>query len=222
MGHVFWTLIAIFLFGFSQRALCVPVVESGKDPSRLSTPPLLLPLEPEVFSPSEESHGAEQGAALTPSPAEDAHFPDFTPVTLSIAQASRALDAFLTVRKKYKNSGIDAYETIEDFVDNAREGKGFLQEIQKYGFKTVSEWNTIVVTMIFAYSAEEEKLEDSVSSQVRAIEEDPSLDKALKIRIITSLRAMLPSEHNRKIIRALLKNADNAKKLQLLSKDSDD
>jgi hypothetical protein len=147
--------------------------------------------------------------------------PDVTVIELTADIARRSIDALALVRDKYKDANLENYESWQDFVDKTEDGKRFEVDIKAAGFATVDEWNTAVTSVSFAYSALTDNLADDLQTQIAEIEKDTSIAQDLKDRMIKGLKAMIPSENNKKIVQALIDNPAYTEKLKLLAEEGE-
>lgn len=130
--------------------------------------------------------------------------------------ARRALDVYLMVKEKYKDSELDQYENLQDFVDQSPEGKTFEADIKTAGFDNVNDWNLAIVTLGFAYSSSIDDPTADILQQIAELEQDTELAQDMKDRMIASLRAMIPSENNKKVVADMLADPVYADKLKQL------
>jgi hypothetical protein len=140
-------------------------------------------------------------------------------VELSLEQARRSLDAFVLVRDKYENTTIYEYETLEEFVEKTSDGKRLEADVKSFGFASVGEWNKVITTVSLAYSAVADDPKGDMAQQIADIEADPSLAADVKLRMVNSLRSMIPSENNKKVMAELIKDQSYADKLRLLAEE---
>ncbi len=147
--------------------------------------------------------------------------PDVTVIELTADIARRSVDALALVRDKYKDANLENYESWQDFVDKTEDGKRFEVDIKAAGFATVDEWNTAVTSVSFAYSALTDTLADDLQTQIAEIEKDTSIAQDLKDRMIKGLKAMIPSENNKKIVQALIDDPAYTEKLKLLAEEGE-
>jgi hypothetical protein len=145
--------------------------------------------------------------------------PDVTVIELTQDIARRSVDAFVVVRDKYKDANIEDYEKLQDFVDQTDVGKNFEADIKASGFTTVEEWNVAIASVGFAYSAIIDNNADELEAQIADIEKNASIAQDLKDRWIKGLRAMIPSENNRKVVQALIDDPAYTEKLKLLAEE---
>ncbi|WP_162914330.1 hypothetical protein [Taklimakanibacter lacteus] len=183
-----------------------PPAESGED---LTEPP---PPEPDDQSDTEET---------SPDDLSFGEIPDVTVIELTDDIARRSIDALALVRDKYKDANLENYESWQDFVDKTDEGKKFEADIKAAGFANVDEWNIAVTSVSFAYSAITDNLADDLAAQIAEIEKDTSLAQDMKDRMIKGLKAMIPSENNKKIVQAMIDDPDYTEKLRLLAEEGE-
>jgi hypothetical protein len=147
--------------------------------------------------------------------------PDVTVIELTPDIARRSIDALALVKDKYKDANLENYESWQDFVDKTDDGKRFEADIKAAGFATVDEWNTAVTSVSFAYSALTDNLADDLQTQIGEIEKDTSIAQDLKDRMINGLKAMIPSEYNKKIVQAMIDDPAYTEKLKLLAEEGE-
>jgi len=192
--------------GTEQTPVQPPAAKSGED---LTQPP---PADSGDETDTEES---------SPDDLSYGEIPDVTVIELTDSIARRALDALGLVRDKYKDANLENYESLQDFVDQTDEGKRFEADLKAAGFATVDEWNVAVTSVSFAYSAITENLTDDLTAQITEIEQDGSLAQDMKDRMIKGLKAMIPSENNKKVVQALIDDPAYAEKLKLLAEEGE-
>ncbi|QIG50942.1 hypothetical protein G5V57_26350 [Nordella sp. HKS 07] len=192
--------------GTEQPPVQPPAAKSGED---LTQPP---PADSGDETDTEES---------SPDDLSYGEIPDVTVIELTDSIARRALDALGLVRDKYKDANLENYESLQDFVDQTDEGKRFEADLKAAGFATVDEWNVAVTSVSFAYSAITENLTDDLTAQITEIEQDSSLAQDMKDRMIKGLKAMIPSENNKKVVQALIDDPAYAEKLKLLAEEGE-
>jgi hypothetical protein len=209
----------------------LPVGVAAKDESRLpqlqqlagETPPAApLPL-PDAGTPA-------QGEDLTaPDPNPPTGDEGISPDDMSLGEvpvvetmelttdiARRAIDSYVLVKTKYENAELEQYENLQDFVDQNTQGKEFDADIKAAGFATVNDWNLAITTLGFAYTALSDDPSADIQQQIGEIEGDAELAQDMKDRMIASLKAMIPSENNRKVVDELMKDPAYAEKLKQL------
>ncbi len=140
-------------------------------------------------------------------------------VELTPESARKGMDAFALVRERYADSSIYQYENLEEFVEKTEEGKKFETDIKSFGFATIDEWNKVITTIGFAYSAITDSPTEDIEKQIAEIQADTSLARDMKDRMVKSLSAMVPTPNNRKVLEALAKDAEYGDKLKLLAEE---
>ena len=137
-------------------------------------------------------------------------------VELTEDSARRAIDAYVTLKDKYKDAELENYENLQDFVDNTPQGKAFEADVKAAGFANVNEWNLVITTASFTYSNVIDDQTDDIKQQIEDVKEDPEIAQDMKDRMIKSLQAMIPSENNRKIIEKLTEDPAFSDKIKSL------
>lgn len=145
--------------------------------------------------------------------------PVITTIELTEDIAKRAIDAFAAVRDKYQDANLEEFENLQDFVDQVPEGKQFEADIKSFGFENVTEWNTAITTVGFAYSALTDDQTHEILLQIDEISKDDNVAQDMKDRMVSSLRAMIPSENNKKVIENLARDPAYEEKLKLLAEE---
>ncbi len=130
--------------------------------------------------------------------------------------ARRALDSYLLAREKYGDSGLEQFEELQDFVDQTEDGKRFEADIKAAGFKDVNDWNLAITTLGVTYGSVIDDQTSELLLQIQEIEADTELAQDIKDRMIKALRAMIPSENNKKVIEELMADPSYAEKLKEL------
>jgi len=142
-------------------------------------------------------------------------------VELTPDLAKRAIDGFVKLKKNYQDTDIAEYESLEQFVAQAKEGPALEKDIKSFGFKTVGEWNTAITSVSFAYAALSGTHEDEIRQELENIEKEVDLDQQMKTSLVEGLRSMLPSDNNKKIVADLNMQKVWAEKLKLLEETED-
>jgi hypothetical protein len=142
-------------------------------------------------------------------------------VELTPDSAKRAIEALALVKDKYKDANLEDYENLQDFVDQGNDGKAFDTDIKSFGFKDVTEWNTTVTSVGFAYSVLTNDDTADIKQQIEEIKADTNIAQDMKDRMIASLTASIPSENNKKVVADLMKDPTIAGKLKLLDEEPD-
>ena len=226
----------VFLAAALLLATGVAWSQSGKDESQVQQDPNANDPQGQPPPPAgtDQPPAAESGEDLTSPDSGDAGADDseVSPDELSLGEipavetielttdiARRAVDAFVLVRDKYKDANLEEYENLQDFVDKTQDGKNFEADIKAHGFNTVNEWNVAITTVGFAYTALTDDQSDDINAQIAELEKDTSIAKDLKDRMIASLKAMVPSDNNRKVVQAMMDEPAYSEKLKLLAEE---
>ena len=212
--------------------------QMAKDQSRVSTDESHQPATPTPETPGTEKPSAQapegEGEDLT-QPAPDSETEPVEPVSpddlnlgeipviktieLTVDAAKRALDVFAMVREKYKDANLEEYEDLQEFVDKAPQGKAFEADVKAQWFSTVNEWNSVITSVGFAYSAVVDDQSSEIAMQIEEIKKDTTIAQDMKDKMIASLSAMIPSDNNRRVVEDLMKEPGYADKLSLLVED---
>ncbi|NNE24352.1 MAG: hypothetical protein HKN11_17260 [Rhizobiales bacterium] len=193
-----------------------------KDQSRIGEEDKLPPSPTSPFSPHDDPEVAPEHKQDEPDPKvpfealEPEDIPVVVSIELTIDLAKRALDALAEVRDKYNDQGIDEYETLEEFVRETEAGKRLENDIKRFGFKDITDWNTSISSVGFAYGAATVNEDDDIRQQISEIKIDPQIDAETKQKMISSLEAMIASDNNKSIIRQLMQDEYYSARLKLL------
>jgi len=208
---------------------------SAEDPQHSVTP---TPQPPATENPTQPSAQAPEGEGedLTqPAPGSDSEtepvepvspddlnlgeIPTISTIELTVDAAKRALDVFAIVREKYKDANLEEYEDLQEFVEKAPQGKAFEADIKAQWFSTVNEWNSVITSVGFAYSAIVDDQSSEITMQIEEIKKDTTIAQDMKDKMIASLSAMIPSDNNRRVVEDLMKEPAYVDKLALLVED---
>lgn len=140
-------------------------------------------------------------------------------VPLTEDAAKRAIDAFIKLKSAYQDTDIAEYETLEQFVAEAKEGPALEADIKSFGFQSVGEWNNTIMSVSFAYAAVATTQEQEILQELESIRNDPSLEEDLRKSLLESLESMLPSNENKDVIKKLNEDKVWADKLKMLADD---
>jgi hypothetical protein len=212
--------------------------QAAKDQSRVQTdesqpPATVTPQAPATDNPAQPSTPEGEGEDLTQPDADTAtepvepvtpdlslgEIPVIQTIELTVDAAKRALDVFAIVRDKYKDANLEEYEDLQEFVDKAPQGKAFEADVKAQWFSTVTEWNSVITSVGFAYSAIVDDQSSEIAMQIEEIKKDTTIAQDMKDKMIASLSAMIPSDNNRRVVEDLMKEPGYADKLALLVED---
>lgn len=130
--------------------------------------------------------------------------------------ARKALDAYVLVQDKYKDSPLADYQDLQEFVDKDPKGKELETDVKGFNFKDVNDWNLAVTTLSFSYNNVLNDQTADIKQQIEEVTADNTMAQDMKDRMIKSLNAMIPSDNNRKIVDDLMKDAAYGEKIKLL------
>ncbi len=142
--------------------------------------------------------------------------PDVQTEELTPELAKKALDGYAMVHVKYQDSPLEDYQDLQEFVDKDPKGKEFETDIKSFGFNNVNDWNLAVTTLSFAYTNILDDQTGDLKQQMDEINADNTMAQDMKDRMIKSLKAMIPSDNNKKIAEDLIKDATYGEKIKLL------
>lgn len=162
---------------------------------------------------------AVTGEPVLPEDLSLGEIPIIKTIELTVDAAKRALDVFALVRDKYKDANLEEYEDLQEFVEKAPQGKEFEADIKAQWFSTVNEWNSVITSVGFAYSAIVDDQSSEIALQIEEIRKDTTLAQEMKDKMIESLSAMIPSDNNRRVVEDLMKEPAYADKLASLIED---
>ncbi len=205
--------------GLSAAALAAQIPD--KDQDRIG-----VPAAPAPAAPLQDPNLLEPGEAQ-PEPPEDElpgmgyddlllDMKDARAIELTPQMARKALDAFEAIRGKYDDKGLADYPTLQEFADKTEAGKQMQEDIRKFGFANVAEWNLVIMNLGFAYTSVLEGSDAEIRNQIRDAQADPRLSEDKRRKIIKALRILIPSPNNRKVAEELMNDPVYSKKLKLL------
>jgi hypothetical protein len=160
-------------------------------------------------SAADSEGGAEDGLSVGEIPAVETE-------ELTAEMARKALDGYLMVHEKYKDSPLENYDDLQAFVDKDPKGKDFENDVKLFGFKDVNDWNLAITTLSFAYTNVLDDQTGDIKQQIEEIKADTEMAQDMKDRMTKSLQAMIPSDNNRKIVEDLIKDPVYGDKIKLL------
>lgn len=157
-----------------------------------------------MTQPDPDQPAAGEDDGMSPDDLSLGEIPIIETMELTPDIAKRALDSYLLAKEKYANSELEQYENLQDFVDQTPDGKNFEADIKAAGFANVNDWNLAITTLGVTYSSVVDDQSSELQQQVAEIEADTELAQDIKDRMIAALKAMIPSENNKKVIEDLL------------------
>ena len=195
-------------------------LEGPAAPSPLS--PATPPQSPApAESPEEPSPGSDGGLEYEDgdTPNEElslGEIPLIETIELTPDMVKRALDSYIAAREKFVNSDLEQYEDLQEFVDRTEDGKAFEADIKAAGFANVNDWNLAITTLGLAYSSVVDDQTPDLLLQIEEVEQDTEMAQDIKDRMIKALKALIPSDNNRKVIEDLFNDPVYGEKLKLL------
>jgi hypothetical protein len=130
--------------------------------------------------------------------------------------ARRALDSYIIAKDKYADTDLDQYENLQDFVDQTEDGKKFEADIKAAGFANVSDWNLAVTTLGLTYGTVTDDTTGELEQQIKEVEDDTELAQDMRDKMVKALKALIPSDNNKKIIEDMLADPVYGPKLKQL------
>jgi hypothetical protein len=130
--------------------------------------------------------------------------------------AKRALDSYIAAKEKYADTDLDQYENLQDFVDQTEDGKKFETDVKAAGFANVTDWNLAVTTLGLTYSSVTDDQTDDLQQQIKEVEDDKELAQDMKDKMVKALKALIPSDNNKKVVQDLMNDPVYGPKLKQL------
>lgn len=176
---------------------------------------------PDPAKPTDTTKPADPSAADTdgaagPDDMSIGEIPDVQTEELTPELAKKAIDGYAMVHVKYQDSPLEDYQDLQEFVDKDPKGKEFETDIKSFGFTSVNDWNLAVTTLSFAYTNILDDQTGDLKQQMDEINADTTMAQDMKDRMIKSLKAMIPSDNNKKIVEDLIKDPTYGEKIKLL------
>jgi hypothetical protein len=129
--------------------------------------------------------------------------------------AHKAIDAYMMIQEKYKDSPLADYQDLQEFVDKDPKGKELDADVKSFGFKDVNDWNLAVTTIGVTYNNQLNDQTTEINQQIADVTADTTIAQDMKDRMIKNFKASIPSENNRKIIEDISKETAYADKIKL-------
>jgi hypothetical protein len=134
---------------------------------------------------------------------------------LTPEMARKAIDAYMIVQEKYKDSPLADYQDLQEFVDKDPKGKELDADVKTFGFKDVNDWNLAVTTIGVTYNNQLNDQTTEITQQIADVTADTTIAQDMKDRMIKNFKASIPSENNRKIIEDVSKDPAYVEKIKL-------
>lgn len=147
--------------------------------------------------------------------------PDIKIVDLTLDKAKAAVDTYSLLKDKYKDAKLEDYETLQEFVDKDPMGKAFDADVKAAGFSDVETWNQTITTVSTTYSNMINDQTADTQAQIADVEKDTELAKDMKDKLLASLRALIPTDNNRKVVQSLMDDANYKDKIKLLESEEE-
>ena len=147
--------------------------------------------------------------------------PDIKIVDLTPEKAKAAIDTYGLLKDKFKDARLEDYETLQEFVDKDPAGKEFDTDVKAAGFSDVENWNQTITTVSTTYSNIINDQTADTQAQIAEVEKDNELAKDMKDKLLASLRALIPTENNSKVVKSLMDDPAYAEKLKQLESEDE-
>jgi len=174
------------------------------------------PAKPADTTKPVDPSAADTDGAAGPDDMSIGEIPDVQTEELTPELAKKAIDGYAMVHVKYQDSPLEDYQDLQEFVDKDPKGKEFETDIKSFGFNSVNDWNLAVTTLSFAYTNILDDQTGDLKQQMDEINADTTMAQDMKDRMIKSLKAMIPSDNNKKIVEDLIKDPTYGEKIKLL------
>ncbi len=189
-----------------------PLEVPAAPPPQSTIPPPATPEAPETPPPMED----EDGDSPDSQELSLGEIPIIETIELTPDLAKRALDSYIAAREKFVNSDLDQFENLQDFVDQTEDGKAFEADIKAAGFANVNDWNLAITTLGLTYGSIVDDQTPDLLLQIEEIQQDTEMAQDIKDRMVKALKALIPSDNNRKVVEDLLNDPVYGGKLKLL------
>jgi hypothetical protein len=228
MRILFASCATVVLLAFSGPLLAqqaTPPVDPAKPAAQAAPADPAKPADaattPDTAKSTDTTTPADPSAADTdgtagPDDLSIGEIPDVQTEELTPELAKKAIDGYAMVHVKYQDSPLEDYQDLQEFVDKDPKGKEFEADIKTFGFASVNDWNLAVTTLSFAYTNILDDQTGDLKQQIDEINADTTIAQDMKDRMIKSLKAMIPSDNNKKIVEDLIKDPLYGEKIKLL------
>lgn len=197
-----------------------PATEPAAPPGKESPAPAPAPAPPgsTTTPPAGDQPAAEEDPGDVPADEELSigEIPVIETIELTPDIAKRALDSYIAARQKYAESDLDQFENLQDFVDQTEDGKAFEADVKAAGFANVTDWNLAITTLGLTYGSIIDDQTSDLLLQIKEVEEDTEMAQDIKDRMVKALKALIPSDNNKKVVGAMMDDAVYGEKLKLL------
>ena len=193
---------------------------SGAATTAPATPPAPAPATPEAApAPEQPAPGASEDDSTDPNVGDElslGEIPTIETIELTPDIAKRALDSYLMAKEKYADTDLDQYEDLQDFVNKTEDGKKFEADVKAAGFANVSDWNLAISTLTITYGSVVDDQTADLEQQIKEVEGDTELAQDMKDKMVKALKALIPSDNNKKVIEGLMADPVYGPKLKQL------
>jgi hypothetical protein len=213
-----FALAALLCLPALRPAIAEEVMAQSVSPLEIpSAPPPQSPVPP-ASAPEESPPGMEEENGDSPDNQELSlgDIPIIETIELTPDLAKRALDSYISAREKFVNSDLEQFENLQDFVDQTEDGKAFEADIKAAGFANVTDWNLAITTLGLTYGSIVDDQTPDLLMQIEEVQQDTEMAQDIKDRMVKALKALIPSDNNRKVVEDLFSDPVYSGKLKLL------
>jgi hypothetical protein len=205
----------------AQRPATAEVMAQSASPLEVPaapSPPSAMPpaSTPEESPPAMQGMEGEDGDSPDNQELSLGEIPLIETIELTPDLARRALDSYIAAREKFVNSDLDQFENLQDFVDQTEDGKAFEADIKAAGFANVTDWNLAITTLGLTYGSIVDDQTPDLLLQIEEVQQDTEMAQDIKDRMVKALKALIPSDNNRKVVEELFSDPVYSGKLKLL------
>lgn len=189
------------------------------DPASEAAPDATPPAEPQgedLTQPDPGQPAQTDDEGTSPDELSLGEIPVIETMELTPGIARRSLDSYLATKERYSDTDLEQYENLQDFVDQTPEGKNFEADIKAAGFANVADWNLAITTLGVIYGSVIDDQTPDLLQQIQEVEQDTELAQDIKDRMIKALKAMIPSDNNKKIVEDMMADPVYGPKLNQL------
>jgi hypothetical protein len=213
-----FALAALLCLPALRPAIAEEVMAQSASPLEIpASPPPQSPVPP-VSTPEESPPAMEEENSDSPDNQELSlgDIPIIETIELTPDLAKRALDSYISAREKFVNSDLEQFENLQDFVDQTEDGKAFEADIKAAGFANVTDWNLAITTLGLTYGSIVDDQTPDLLMQIEEVQQDTEMAQDIKDRMVKALKALIPSDNNRKVVEDLFSDPVYSGKLKLL------
>lgn len=208
--------VSVLIWPLYVHAQEAPAVQPPATTTPAVPPAAVVPLAPAATDAPSVDVPVDSNSSNGPDDMSIGEIPNVKTEELTPDMARKALDAYVLVQTKYQDSPLENYDDLQSFVDKDPKGKEFETDIKNFGFPDVNNWNLAVTTLSFAYTNALDDQTTDIKQQVEEITNSTEMAQDMKDRMIASLKAMIPSENNAKIVTDLIADPVYGDKIKLL------